>query len=77
MKVQVNPERLAADPDFKVFHPDSRRAFPAGPFDLSEADQGNPRVLRLLPPPGQPGGVAGGVHADLVPVIADTAKPKK
>lgn len=77
MKVQVNPERLAADPSFKVFHPDSRRAFPTGPFDLSEADRGNPRVLRLLPPPGQPGGMAGGVHADLVPVAAGLDKSKK
>lgn len=78
MRVRVNPDRLAADPTFRVDHPDSKRAFPSpDPFDLTDQDQANPRVLRLLPPHGQPGGVAGGVFGDLVAAPAAPTKTIK
>ncbi|MBE0530240.1 MAG: hypothetical protein IH626_05385 [Rhodospirillales bacterium] len=79
MRVRINPDRLAADPNFRVEHPQTRRPFPSPkPFELGAADCANPRVLRLLPPMGQPGGVAGGVFGDLVPVPReDAAAPAK
>lgn len=79
MLVQVNPARLAADSGFRVRHPDTKRAFPApDPFELPETDMQNPRVLRLLAPYGQSGGVAGGVFGDLLAVEkASTSKKKE
>ncbi|MBF0325992.1 MAG: hypothetical protein HQL42_13100 [Alphaproteobacteria bacterium] len=77
MRVQVNPNKLLRDPTFTVLHPVSQRAFPSsGAFELTVQDLATPQVLRLLPPPGQPGGIAGGVFADLVPAAPAAKTPK-
>lgn len=77
MLVRVNPERLAADENFRVTHPDSKRPFPSpDPFEMSDTDLQHPRIVRLFPPAGEPGGIAGGVFGDLVAVTSPTPKKK-
>lgn len=77
MRVQINPEPGPTGLARKVFHPKTKKPFPSGPFDLSDKDLRDPAVLRLLPPPGEPGGVAGGVMADLVPVAPAEGRVEK
>lgn len=74
MLARINPDRLAADPDFQVLHPESRRSFPSEPFLLSVADWNHPLVRRLFAPADQPGGAPGGVFADLLLLPDDTTE---
>lgn len=72
--VRINPDKTVDGKPIAVLHPATRRPFPAGEdITLSDADLADPRMLRLLPPPGAPGGVPGGHFADLVPVVAKPA----
>jgi len=78
LRVTKNPA-CAVDGKLVVIHPDTRRAFPEGVFDLSEADRANPRVRRLFAPQNAvlpPGytGLMGGVYGDLLVVTGETTK---
>jgi hypothetical protein len=55
-----------------VLHPDTKREFPDGVFDLSDADAVNPRVRRLFAKPGEEGGLPGGVFGDLLAVTSES-----
>ena len=72
MRVQVNPAKSRGGIRLRVIDPRSGRYFPEGQFELTPAALGDPRVLRLLPPP--PDGPPGGHTADLVPVKSVTSR---
>lgn len=75
-----NPARAEDGAALVVLHPDTRRPFPDGEFDLSDQDAVNPRVRRLFAPGSQAGGLPGGLFGDLLVVTATadvTAKGSK
>lgn len=83
-RLQPNPEKRPNGHALTVIDPRTGRAFPSGPFELDAAALRDPRILRLLPPEGAPGGVAGGRDGDLVPApvsrksrSAAAAKPQE
>ena len=73
MKVQVNPASKVNGQPLRVMNPETGKYFPDGPFDLTERQLRDPKILRLLPPLSS-GGIAGGLFGDLVPVAAKAEK---
>ncbi|MBL4839672.1 MAG: hypothetical protein JKY47_02440 [Thalassospira sp.] len=73
MKVQVNPASEVNGQSLRVMNPETGKDFPKGPFELTDRQLRNPKILRLLPPVSA-GGIAGGLFGDLVPVAAKAEK---
>jgi len=70
MKVVVNPAALVDGKPITLRHPVTDRVLcdsTTEPVTLSAADLADKRIRRLLPKPGRPGGIEGGLYGDLVP----------
>lgn len=81
LRVCKNPAR-AVGGKLVVVHPATRREYPDGVFDMSDADSKNPAVRRLFAskhaalPPGFCG-LDGGVFGDLLVVVEETTGTTK
>lgn len=79
MQVIVNPAALVDGKPITLRHPGTGRVLcdsTTEPVTLTPADLADKRIRRLLPKPGRPGGVEGGLYGDLVPWLDPESAPK-